>query len=170
MASAATQETQVQDQLTLFLRMDTYDWDADEEFKSGLLAILHSAASPEQALELTLRARCFFFTRKTGIAVDYNAYSSWKALHAAISSSAIEASASDTTNPGHEPESGPKLSYQEIVELIQNGKPIPGIKEVPKTVLIGQGTVSTKPARRKPWEKDRRVLESAAPNTPAEQL
>ena len=52
------------------------------------------------------------------------------------------------------PVDGPKLSYQEIVDLIQSGKTIPGIKEIPTTVLAGQGTTATKSTRRKPWEKD----------------
>jgi hypothetical protein len=55
--------------------------------------------------------------------------------------------------PESESES-PRLSYQEVVELIQSGKPIPGIKEIPNTVLDGQGTQSTQPRRRKPWEKE----------------
>lgn len=49
---------------------------------------------------------------------------------------------------------GPKLSYQEIVDLIQSGKPIPGIKDIPDTVLAGQGTSSTQTRRAKPWEKE----------------
>jgi hypothetical protein len=38
--------------------------------------------------------------------------------------------------------------------MIKNNKPIPGIKDIPDTVLDGQGTQSTKSTRRKPWEKD----------------
>lgn len=50
--------------------------------------------------------------------------------------------------------SEPKLNYQEIVDLIQSGKPIPGIKEIPDTVLAGQGTSATQSRRAKPWEKE----------------
>jgi hypothetical protein len=63
----------------------------------------------------------------------------------------------------NEPEPGPKFSYQEIVDMIQNGKPIPGIKEIPTTVLEGQGTTATKSVRRKPWEKDELGEESVIP-------
>jgi hypothetical protein len=31
---------------------------------------------------------------------------------------------------------------------------VPGIKEIPPTVLEGQGTQSSAPRRKKPWEKD----------------
>lgn len=43
--------------------LEKYNWDDDAEFQSGLSAILGSNASPEQASELTLRARCFYYTR-----------------------------------------------------------------------------------------------------------
>ena len=45
-------------------------------------------------------------------------------------------------------------SFAQIVDLISSGKPIPGIKEIPDTVLDGQGTESKREKRRKPWEKD----------------
>ena len=45
-------------------------------------------------------------------------------------------------------------SFQEVMELIKEGKPIPGIKDIPDTVLEGQGTASTFAQRRKPWERD----------------
>lgn len=45
-------------------------------------------------------------------------------------------------------------SFAHIVELITTGQPIPGIQEIPDTVLTGHDTSSTKPKRLKPWEKD----------------
>jgi hypothetical protein len=62
--------------------------------------------------------------------------------------------ATDPPSNSSEAPAGPKLSYQEIVDLIQSGKPIPGIKEIPDTVLAGQGTSSTQTRRAKPWEKE----------------
>ena len=41
-----------------------------------------------------------------------------------------------------------------MVELITTGQPIPGIKEIPDTVLEGQASRSTPVKRKKPWEKD----------------
>lgn len=62
------------------------------------------------------------------------------------------------------------MSYQEIVDLIQSGKPVPGIKEIPTTVLAGQGTTAAKERRRKPWEKDTPAPggETMAPESTAE--
>lgn len=47
----------------LFAEIDSYPWDLDEEFKSGLNAILGLNVTPDQRSELTLRARAFYFTR-----------------------------------------------------------------------------------------------------------
>lgn len=46
----------------------------------------------------------------------------------------------------------PPASFAEICELIAAGKPIPGIKDIPDTVLEGQGTQSQASKRKKPWE------------------
>ena len=38
--------------------------------------------------------------------------------------------------------------------MIQEGKPIPGIKDIPPTVLSDKATKPTALRRKKPWEKD----------------
>lgn len=43
--------------------LEAYNWDNDAEFQSGLSAILGTNSSPEQATELALRARCFYYSR-----------------------------------------------------------------------------------------------------------
>jgi len=45
-------------------------------------------------------------------------------------------------------------TFAEICEMIAQGKPIPGIKEIPDTILEGQGTHASATRRKKPWEKD----------------
>jgi hypothetical protein len=45
-------------------------------------------------------------------------------------------------------------TFAEIVELITSGKPIPGIKEIPPTLLTDQASQPSASKRRKPWEKD----------------
>lgn len=55
-------------------------------------------------------------------------------------------------NPAEPPAPYP-TSFAQIVELITSGKPVPGIKEVPPTVLTGQGTQPAQTRRKKPWEK-----------------
>ena len=46
-------------------------------------------------------------------------------------------------------------SFSEIVDLITQNKPIPGIEEVPDTVLeLGSSKTDKTPRRKKPWEAD----------------
>jgi len=47
----------------VYAALESYNWDDDAEFQSGLSAILGSNSSPEQASELALRARCFYYAR-----------------------------------------------------------------------------------------------------------
>ncbi len=49
--------------VTLFQKLEDYAWDSDLEFQTGLQAILGSNPSAEQSEHLSLRARCFYFTR-----------------------------------------------------------------------------------------------------------
>ena len=45
-------------------------------------------------------------------------------------------------------------SFAHIVDLITKGEPIPGVKEIPDTVLEGQESQSVTAVRKKPWEKE----------------
>ncbi|TKX26185.1 hypothetical protein C1H76_1538 [Elsinoe australis] len=152
----------------LYEQVDSYDWDSDQEFQGGLNAILGSANSPEQIARLTLRARCFYYSRKFGTKVDFDGYQAWKSSPAsttngtgqAVSIPQMENTQSDMPAPQPAPSSGgahgnapTPASFAEICQLIAEGKPIPGIKEIPETVLEGQATASTAPRRKKPWER-----------------
>ncbi|MCJ1450282.1 hypothetical protein MMC28_000612 [Mycoblastus sanguinarius] len=162
---------------SMLQQLEHYPWASDPEFQSGLQAILGSNASPEQEEHLTLRARCFYFSRKNNIPIDFNAYQTWRSQH--ISSSLTNgassqnpeptlpslnrAASSSTPSPPHEisptssntePPAPYPTSFSQIVELITSGQPIPGIKEVPDTVLEGQASQPTTAKRKKPWEKD----------------
>lgn len=51
---------------TLYTQVESYPWSSDQDFQTGLAAILgpSPSTSPQSQLEdLTLRARCFYFTR-----------------------------------------------------------------------------------------------------------
>jgi len=60
---------------------------------------------------------------------------------------------SSNTSNGTQPAPYP-TSFEHIVNLITTGQPIPGIKDIPDTVLSGQASQPTANKRRKPWEKD----------------
>ena len=59
------------DESTIYSELEAYDWPADTEFQSGLQAILGSTADPARAEHLTLRARCFYFSRYVRCSLFY---------------------------------------------------------------------------------------------------
>jgi hypothetical protein len=66
-----------------------------------------------------------------------------------------------------EPPAPYPTSFAHIVELITSGQPVPGIKEIPSTILTGQGTEPAKARRKKPWEKTESIetSEGTAPTS-----
>ncbi|OJD09680.1 hypothetical protein ACJ73_10150, partial [Blastomyces percursus] len=56
--------------------------------------------------------------------------------------------------------------FANIVNLITNNQPIPGIQEIPDTVLTGKDKPSVAARRRKPWEVATAANVAKAPDTP----
>ncbi|KUJ09115.1 uncharacterized protein LY89DRAFT_724634 [Mollisia scopiformis] len=151
----------------IFKELEEYPWDKDKEFQGGLAAILGPNPQPSQIHDLTLRAQCFYLSRKRSIPIDFNQYKEY--LMSKPETSTMSASAPPP--PPHnnhnmasshladveidDPKAAPyPRSFAEIVELITSGKPIPGIKEIHTTVCPELATKPILPKRRKPWEKD----------------
>ncbi|KAF1917798.1 hypothetical protein BDU57DRAFT_537447 [Ampelomyces quisqualis] len=140
--------------------LEQYSWGDDVEFQSGLRAILGSNSTPEQAAELALRARCFYYARKFNVNIDFDGYKSYRNARGRPPPTRPTngaPAASETGPPAPYP-----TSFAHVVELITSGQPVPGIKEIPPTVLQGQGTEPGKARRKKPWEKDESTAEGMA--------
>ena len=126
--------------------------------------------------ERTKRAQ-LCFCRKENINIDFDAYKAYRAARnrppivppAPNSSTAPPPQAPSAAPPtsdaaaggimpapagANEPAAPYPTSFAHIVELITSGKPVPGIKDIPPTVLTGQGTQPAQARRKKPWEKD----------------
>ncbi|KAF2432234.1 hypothetical protein EJ08DRAFT_586030 [Tothia fuscella] len=174
MASSQAQATPLPVQSTdIYAHVDNYPWNADVEFLGGLSAILGPNPDESSRNDLTLRARCFYFSRKFNTNIDFDTYKAYYQRHHGNSSlptppasmnngPTIKAdpdlppwtAPSAQVSTSAEPDAAPRLSYQEIVDLITEGKDVPGIRDIPETVLQGQGTTASAPRRRKPWEKN----------------
>lgn len=151
----------------LFHQLDNYPWDDDQEFQSGLKAILGSTQDQAQLEHLTLRAKCYYYARKSGTKVDFEGYKRWVESGGepeqtnGLGSQPVEEapvvqvvqSQSPSTGSGAMGDAPKPASFAEICDLIAEGKPIPGIKDIPDTVLEGQSTASQATKRTKPWEK-----------------
>lgn len=131
--------------------------------------------------DLVLQAKCFYFsryatsriilirdwhsvlTRKEDLSppLDFAAFKVWLAQGAgAVQSSHPSVQPGEPSmlsNPTRTSAQEPTYpsSFAHIVELITTGQPIPGIQQIPDTVLTGHDTSSEQPKRLKPWEKER---------------
>ncbi|KAL8952693.1 MAG: hypothetical protein Q9222_001392 [Ikaeria aurantiellina] len=159
---------------TVFAQIESYPFTSDPEFCSGLSTILSSTPSQDPEL-LTLRARCFYYSRKNNFPIDFNSYRIWRSAQnlPPVSNTVPETldtnprtngtfsqKADDTfQSPPEQPAAPYPSPFSQIVELITKGEPIPGIKEIPDTVLTGQESAATTAKRKKPWEKDEGVVE-----------
>lgn len=165
----------------VYIEYLNYDWKSFTEFQDGLQEILENylANLKEQDASITTipsldkqqlidQAKSFFFCNKTGHILNLDDYNQWK-LHNGdkfIRSDQIEEHKEDKEVAEEEEEEEPYTSnYQELVELIAQGKPIPGIKHIPDTVLTDQGTAASAAQRTKPWEKNKPVNEEDTPKS-----
>ena len=150
----------------LFHQLDNYPWESDQEFQGGLQAILGSVQDPAQVEHLTLRAKCYYYARKAGTPVDFEGYKRWAegqhqngptneySTSAAATEEILLQSSGQHNAAVNGMDSAPKpASFAEICEMIAEGKPIPGIKDIPDTILEGQASETQRERRRKPWEK-----------------
>ncbi|RDW88098.1 hypothetical protein BP6252_00130 [Coleophoma cylindrospora] len=155
------------DQTEVFRQLEDYPWDRDKEFQGGLSAILGDTTSAPQIHELTLRAQCFYFSRKklSGAPIDFDAYKAYIAhrnvpIPSVSKTLDIPHHEADLPPAAEDPKSAPyPPTFSDIVALITSGAPIPGIKEIPPTVLKEQATKPVATKRRKPWESETAPLE-----------
>ena len=142
-----------------------------------------ASLSEEQTQHLILRARCFYFARKRGVHIDFAAYKAWREKRHGSSHALSTGVESIEKSKGESPTaSGPNgasinvddksgalhtesehslddpaapypITFSHIVELIASGQPIPGIKDIPDTVLEGQESRAIAGKRIKPWER-----------------
>jgi hypothetical protein len=122
---------------------------------------------------LTLRAQVFYLSRKTSTPIDFDTYKAYLSSkpsppapppppHHTPSSTgppppppAQESETAEHTASGEKPPQAPyPPTFAEIVSLITSGAPIPGIKDIPPTLLTDQATKPSASRRRKPWEKE----------------
>ncbi|KAJ5263705.1 hypothetical protein N7478_011310 [Penicillium angulare] len=150
----------------IFERLRDYPFNTDQEFANGLAIILGHPATPATEEEinrdddLVLQAKCFFFSRNENLTspIEFAAYKSWLASSTPSESQQPTQATDESDTSGNEKaattEPAYPSSFAHIVDLITTGQPIPGIEQIPDTVLTGHEISSEKPRRRKPWEKD----------------
>ena len=144
-------------------QIDAYDWLSDVEFQRGLQSILSSDPAPEQRDHLVCRAKCFYFSRKRGIKLDPASYCRWVDQKNDAQMEPGSQLLDESTSHGDAVQRGSAVSedasapypttFNQIVELISTGQPVPGVKDIPDTILEGQASKPVAHKRPKPWER-----------------
>ena len=149
-----------------------YDWDF-AEFQQGLEEILANylaglqeqdpavTAIPAAARQqLVQQAKSYYFCSNTGNILNLEDYEEWRrGVEAAEAAASPEVAAAPpavaTVSSAQDSGSAPPYSsnYQQLVNLIVLGQPVPGIKTIDDTVLPEQSSAPQHAARVKPWEK-----------------
>ncbi|KAH7321191.1 hypothetical protein B0I35DRAFT_477703 [Stachybotrys elegans] len=145
-----------------------------------------SVTSQESLRDMAVHARIFYYAQRIGVTIDFARYQSWLAQHpnhqapdvlpdeyreqgkpAQDAAAALtwqqaapkadlyvdRKAAPQATEDG---EPNYPMGFAEMLRLLQEGKPIPGIKQIPNTVVRDPTVkpVGSRPVPKKPWEKD----------------
>jgi Family of unknown function (DUF5572) len=159
---------------SIYQALSTYAFPQDPDFQAGLSSLTSDPTlSPSQLQETIFQAQCFYFARKYNLPpIDSEGYKTWLSVQGNrqlsapetdehpthIAAQPLEQSApTSSTNLPPKDADGPPYpaSFESIVDLITRNQPIPGIEEIPDTVLDASLSAPNQTARRKkPWETD----------------
>ncbi|UKZ80548.1 hypothetical protein TrVFT333_008309 [Trichoderma virens FT-333] len=152
-----------------------------------------NSSNPQGSLrDIATHARIFYYAQRIGVQIDFSAYHAWLAQnpdhqpphiipqeYEQPSSPSSSSSATpwqqaapkadlyvDRSAQPHSGEGEPSypLGFAEMIKLLQEGKPIPGIRQIPNTIERDATVkpVGSRPVPRKPWEKEASANAEAA--------
>lgn len=133
--------------------LENMNQDRDERIQE-----LSTEIPADQKDRLSMQAKSYHFCLKTGNIFNIEDYLEWKQQQSSESQPKIQEQpivqevkkVEELKTEEEEPEYS--SNYQNVVEKIIKGEPIPGIKQIPDTVLEGQSSTSKADMRKKPWE------------------
>lgn len=124
-----------------FQRIQDYDWQSDADYMK-LHQVMQQQLGAEVAgtPQVEAQSRVMLAQKKWGLNINLDEYCDW-----ILSNTSIRAD--EKTGENY------PSKYQHIVDLIMQGKPIPGVKQIPDTVLGHEASSrSDIGQRKKPWE------------------
>ncbi|GMM44404.1 hypothetical protein DAPK24_009790 [Pichia kluyveri] len=130
------------DQSDVYRAFESFDFDKCANYGPTLTAVREQHAqqldergekpTPEDDEQLILQTKAYIFCTETDNILELSDYAQWK----------LQEEESKVTN-----------SYEEVVEMILQNKPVPGIQQIPTTLHDESEASETKlSARPKPWE------------------
>ncbi|OUT23374.1 DNA-directed RNA polymerase I, II, and III subunit RPABC5 [Pichia kudriavzevii] len=134
----------------------------DEELKQDISnGVFNPERIPEaDRLQLQLQTKIFVFCSETDHILELGEYEQWlqktEMPDTNIEKQVEDSQMEDMQDPNiveGDDQSEYTSNYQAVVDMIVHNKPIPGIKQIPSTVLDpAEASESTLQQRKKPWE------------------
>ncbi|KAI8098274.1 uncharacterized protein B0P05DRAFT_521170 [Gilbertella persicaria] len=121
-----------------FKAFEKYDFDNDERFKAGINSLLNNKSEDQD--KLLKKAKLFYYTKLIDH-FEMQEYEDWKKDPVAME-----------TVPESDSEKPTRFTFQELVDMIEKGIEIPGIKQIPNVLNEGTPSEAKMTARPKPWE------------------
>ncbi|KAI9222077.1 hypothetical protein BC828DRAFT_346462, partial [Blastocladiella britannica] len=136
-------------------KMDSYDFDGDTQFQAGLTAILARVSDPSERGAAVAKAKLFYY--QTYIkSNDQNAHSFCsQPCSSRIAPKEPEAPPKESktvSKPTVEDSPAYPPSFAEIVRLVSEGLPVPGVRDIPTVINPESPTAPVLAPRPKPWE------------------
>lgn len=154
------------DQEEVYVNFLNYDWNNFPEYQEGLNEIILNyrenlrEQDPTATIlaldlqQLTDQAKVFFFCLKNDQIIELEEYRAWERQWGDRyrKLKKIEEIQPEELSASTQDEQPYSSNYQNVVELILAGKEVPGIKQIPDTVLLDQKSTAQVQQRKKPWE------------------
>ncbi|KAI8374084.1 hypothetical protein EDC96DRAFT_498488 [Choanephora cucurbitarum] len=119
------------EEIKRFKAFEGYDFDKDQEYTSKIASILNENQGDQE--QLIRKAKLFYYTKCID-AFDIQQYEQWK------------------QQSDKEDDKPVRFTFQELVDMIEKGIEIPGIKQIPNILNEGTPSEAKMTARPKPWE------------------
>ncbi|XP_013878145.1 uncharacterized protein LOC106527709 [Austrofundulus limnaeus] len=141
---------------SVFVRFESYNFEADQRFAAGLKTLEKSEKSREETEMLNLK---LFYYNRFVEPIDQQSYRTWCSSSHHVKASDLQQdqrnlSPSDSENQTEtsaHPETK-QLSFAEVLQLVQEGKEVPGVTKLDIKPSNQSPTPSQMQQVRKPWE------------------
>ncbi|XP_037539748.1 uncharacterized protein C6orf226 homolog [Nematolebias whitei] len=134
----------------VFLRFNSYNFEADQRFVDGLKTFSKSEKSREVTELLKLK---LFFYNKFVEPIDQHDYKTWSSSSSHGGGEQLD-QRTPLQNPPPPTSAGPEaqqLSFAEVMQLVQEGKEVPGVKRLDIKPSNQSPTPSQMKQVLKPW-------------------
>eukprot|EP00066_Takifugu_rubripes_P011790 XP_011601056.1 PREDICTED: uncharacterized protein C6orf226 homolog [Takifugu rubripes] len=130
----------------IFSRFDSYDFEADQRFQDGLKTL--NSRDETKLLDLKL----FFYNRFVE-PIDRSSYVQQSSDGAnVVDRAAFSHSGVSSSQTAQAATEGTQLSFAEVMQLVQEGKEVPGVRKLEVKPSNQSPTPSQMERLQKPWE------------------